>query len=209
MIKIDRKKIKKDIERTKKRLGRLPTSSFLIEKLGRGYRSLGEIALSENHFQSALEAASQNSSDGARQEEHLGVLYRLFGKHDEAKKKFLKAYDLYHEIVFSSSEILDTYLEYMVKLAYISDKHDEAIDHLHLLSSITNDLDRELICYYVVDLIQASRTNNLELAQKVSSQIEQTIKSEQMPPTESGYFTLWDLYEDAVAIIKEIEIQAS
>lgn len=193
MIQPDKKAIKAQLVKARKRLERFPDSWVWLEQVGRCLLWIGDPEAAAYFRQGAANYKLKEGHAGDQM--RLGNLHRLAGDTGAAQRRFEQARALYAPRAYREDpNPLD--VEHMIPASFLVGRDDEVAELIARLRAI--DRDTDLIAYPIARLAEARRTQNADLAAETVAELAAMIRRDRAKVWNVGGVLQWDWYEITV-----------
>ncbi len=199
-IKVNRKRIETYLDKKLQQLETHPDFWLTLEEVGRCLSFLSDPRAKEYFHQAAYHHPL--FSEGVDSHIQQANLYRLAGDIEQAHQHYQQAHDLLMPLDFADKEN-DVNLDRLALCAYMLGNIPltiKAVTHLRPLCR----KDESLNTFDLAALAEAQQQRNLAQAKAAVKTIEESIRKSRYQPWETGFFTPWDLYEEARRVVRAL-----
>lgn len=202
MLKVNEKRLRKDLEMVQTFLNDSPKSWSDHEQAGRILRALGQSEVATEHFLQSATIQEQYQSDAGypTTQMQIGNRWRLAGDSEKARRYFGKAYELWkerlHELDREAPEP-----SYTIDCAFLLEKDDD-VERLAELFGREN--------YPLLRLSRARRAGDARMAGEVAETLADSIRKDgdKVHGVSSPGPTIWDWYEISLNLKEELAAQS-
>lgn len=211
VVRPDKRTLEETLTERRRDLEQYPNSWIYLEAAGRILRYLSNPEASE-YFRKAIAHYSFNPKLGEKDpgdNMRVGSLYRLSGDEERARRYFQRARKLYAEAIQRQSRRAhpdpSMEIEHMIPASFLVKDDEEVAGLIERLRTLEPDVT--LAAYSIARLAAARRNRDAKLAEEVVNEFAKMIRRWRAHVWDTGGVSLWDWYEIAVEVSRELSGQ--